>query len=67
MRSPEGIDYWRHGVYRAIVEPERLVFTYISDDPASNPEHETIVTMSVIRDRLAFYPNKVDRIDSSGD
>jgi uncharacterized protein YndB with AHSA1/START domain len=45
MRSPDGIDYWRHGVYREIVEPERLVFTYISDDPVSDPVHETIVTM----------------------
>jgi uncharacterized protein YndB with AHSA1/START domain len=46
MRSPEGIDYWRHGVYREIVEPERLVFTYISDDPASDPDHKTIVTIT---------------------
>jgi uncharacterized protein YndB with AHSA1/START domain len=45
MRSPEGVDYWRHGNYLEVVEPERLVFTYISDDPQSDPEHETIVTM----------------------
>jgi uncharacterized protein YndB with AHSA1/START domain len=46
MRSPDGIDYWRHGVYQEIVEPERLVFTYISDDPVSDPDHETIVTIT---------------------
>jgi len=45
MRSPEGVDYWRRGSYLEIVEPERLVFTYISDDPESDPEHETVVTM----------------------
>lgn len=45
MRSPEGVDYWRRGNYLEVVEPERLVFTYISDDPASDPEHETVVTM----------------------
>ena len=27
MRSPDGVDYWRHGVYFEVVEPERLVFT----------------------------------------
>ena len=45
MRSPEGVDYRRRGNYLEVVEPERLVFTYISDDPASDPEHETVVTM----------------------
>jgi uncharacterized protein YndB with AHSA1/START domain len=45
MRSPEGKDYWRRGVYLEVVEPERLVFTYISDDPVSDPEHETVVTI----------------------
>ena len=46
MRSPGGFDYWRHGVYLEVIEPERLVFTYISDDPASDPGHETIVTIN---------------------
>ena len=45
MRSPEGVDYWRRGIYLEVVEPERLVFTYFSDDPESDPEHETVVTM----------------------
>jgi uncharacterized protein YndB with AHSA1/START domain len=45
MRSPKGGEYWRHGVYLEITAPERLVFTYVSDDPESDPEHETIVTM----------------------
>lgn len=50
MRSPEGREYWRHGTYLEVVEPERLVFTYVSDDPESDPERETIVTM-IFEDR----------------
>ena len=46
MRSPEGRDYWREGVYREIVAPERLVFTYLSDDPVGSPDHETLVTVT---------------------
>jgi uncharacterized protein YndB with AHSA1/START domain len=46
MRSPEGRDYWRKGVYREVVAPERLVFTYVSDDPLGEPGHETLVTVS---------------------
>lgn len=46
MRSPEGKDFWREGVYREIVAPERLVFTYVSDDPLGNPGHETLVTVT---------------------
>ena len=46
MRSPDGKDYWRRGIYLEVVEPERLVLTYISDDPLSDPDHETIVTVT---------------------
>ena len=28
MRSPEGTEHWLQGVYRELVEPERLVSTY---------------------------------------
>jgi uncharacterized protein YndB with AHSA1/START domain len=46
MRSPEGRDYWRRGIYREVVAPERLVFTYVSDDPLGEPGHETLVTVT---------------------
>ena len=46
MRAPDGKDYWRKGVYREVVAPERLVFTYVSDDPLSEPAHETLVTVT---------------------
>jgi uncharacterized protein YndB with AHSA1/START domain len=46
MRSPEGIDYWKQGVYREIVEPERLVFTFAWEDPEGTPGHQTLVTVT---------------------
>ena len=36
MRSPEGQDYWNTGVYREIVEPERIVYTDSFSDAAGN-------------------------------
>ena len=46
MRSPEGEDHWAHGVYREIVAPERLVFTYAFEDATGKPGHETLVTVT---------------------
>lgn len=46
MRSPEGKEYWRHGIYLEVSPPRRIAFTYLSDDPNSDPEHETIVTVT---------------------
>jgi uncharacterized protein YndB with AHSA1/START domain len=48
MRSPEGKAYWRYGEYRDVVAPERLVFTYFSDDPYAEPEREMLVTIDLI-------------------
>jgi uncharacterized protein YndB with AHSA1/START domain len=45
-RSPEGVEHWKQGVYREIVEPERLVFTFAWEDVVGNPGHETLVTVS---------------------
>jgi len=46
MRSPQGTEHWKRGVYREIVEPERLVFTFAWEDAEGNPGHETLVTVS---------------------
>jgi len=46
MRSPEGVDHWKQGVYREVVEPERLVFTFAWEDAEGKPGHETLVTVS---------------------
>ena len=46
MRSPEGVDHWLQGIYREIIEPERLVFTYAFEDATGKPGHETLVTVT---------------------
>ena len=43
MRSPDGKDYWGRGVYREIVEPERLAFiSHLS--VSRNGQHLTNLT-----------------------
>jgi uncharacterized protein YndB with AHSA1/START domain len=37
MRSPEGKDIWGIGIYREIVEPERIVYTDAFADAQGNP------------------------------
>jgi uncharacterized protein YndB with AHSA1/START domain len=37
MRSPEGKDYFGKGVYREIVEPERIIYTDFFVDEKGNP------------------------------
>src|SRR4051812_13099739 len=32
MRSPAGVDHWVRGVYREVVPPERLSFTWVRED-----------------------------------
>jgi uncharacterized protein YndB with AHSA1/START domain len=42
QRDPSGQEYGFHGVYREIVPPERLVFTFIFDP---FPKHDAVVTV----------------------
>jgi uncharacterized protein YndB with AHSA1/START domain len=46
MRSPQGREDRQRGIFREIVPPERLVFTYAFEDAAGNPGHETLVTVT---------------------
>lgn len=47
MRDPDGGDHWLYGVYREIVEPERLVFTWRWANEQWQPiSPETIVTVT---------------------
>jgi uncharacterized protein YndB with AHSA1/START domain len=46
MRSPEGRDFWGKGIYREIVEPERIVFTDFFADKEGNPVPATHYGMS---------------------
>jgi uncharacterized protein YndB with AHSA1/START domain len=45
MRSPDGTEYSQHGVFREIVEPERLVFTFTWGD---DPDHEMLVAVTFV-------------------
>jgi uncharacterized protein YndB with AHSA1/START domain len=46
MRASDGSVIRKHGVYREIMAPERLVLTYITDDGAGKPGPETLVTVT---------------------
>ena len=50
MRSPDGVEYWKRGVYREIVEPERIVFTFAWEDADGNPGHELLTTVTFAED-----------------
>src|SRR3546814_9767960 len=47
MRSPEGTEHRMHGVYREIVEPEKISFSWTWIDVAGNAGHETLVTVTL--------------------
>lgn len=46
MRSPEGTDHRKRGVYREIVAPERIVFSFAWEEPDGRLGHETLVTVT---------------------
>jgi uncharacterized protein YndB with AHSA1/START domain len=46
MRGPNSVDYPGSGVYREIVEPERLVFTNIAEDQEGNTVLDGITTVT---------------------
>ncbi|HYL57325.1 MAG TPA: SRPBCC domain-containing protein [Candidatus Acidoferrales bacterium] len=46
MKSPQGREDRQRGVFREVVEPERLIFTYAFEDEAGNAGHEMIVSVS---------------------
>ncbi len=45
MVAPDGKELWHGGIYREVVEPERLVFTWNWEDPEKEPKHETVATV----------------------
>jgi uncharacterized protein YndB with AHSA1/START domain len=47
MRGPDGILRTKRGVYREVVAPERLAFTYAWEDADGNPGHEMLVTLTL--------------------
>jgi uncharacterized protein YndB with AHSA1/START domain len=48
MRSPAGEEHWLQGVFREIVEPERLVSTFVWTDVEGRPVlPETLLTITL--------------------
>ena len=77
LRAPDGTIVVKHGVYREIVAPERLVFTYVTyddvDDRTADPETIVTVTFADLgkgRTRLtlrhAAFRTEADRLDHQG-
>ena len=69
MRGPDGKDYWLEGVYREIVEPQRIVFTWErngADDP--HPGHTLLtVTLDEVdggKTRLTLHQAAFDATES---
>lgn len=64
LRRPDGTILVEHGIYREVVPPERLVFTYNSE--GANPvEPETVVTVTLSklsngRTRLTLRHSGID-------
>ncbi len=46
MRAPDGTVITKRGVYREVVIPERLVFTYITEYADGSVDPETLVTVT---------------------
>ena len=47
MRSPEGKDHIVSGVYREVLPPERLIFTWAWEEDGARG-HETVVTIELL-------------------
>jgi uncharacterized protein YndB with AHSA1/START domain len=60
MRGPSGAVSVKHGIYREVAAPERLVFTYNTEDQAGVVDPETLVTVTLVdlgggRTRLTLW------------
>jgi len=68
IRSPEGTDHWMQGIYREIVEPERLVFSFAWEDETGQPKHQTLVTVTFVaqknKTRLTFHQAPFESVES---
>ena len=47
MQAPDGAVFLKHGVYREVVPPERLVFTYVNEEPDGTQGPVTLVTVTL--------------------
>jgi uncharacterized protein YndB with AHSA1/START domain len=74
IRTPGGAVVTKHGVYREVTAPERLVFTYITEGATGTVDPETLVTVTFAdlggRTRLTLRHTRFEtdaaRIDHQG-
>jgi uncharacterized protein YndB with AHSA1/START domain len=68
MRSPDGKDHRNGGVYREVVEPERLVYTFAWYDEDGKPGIETVVTITLAeaagKTRMVFRQTGFDTVSA---
>jgi uncharacterized protein YndB with AHSA1/START domain len=68
MRSPEGTDHRKRGIYREIVEPARIVFTFAWEQPDGRLGHELLVTVTFeaigARTRLTLRQGVFDTVEN---
>ncbi|MFZ2061551.1 MAG: SRPBCC domain-containing protein [Candidatus Binatus sp.] len=47
MVSPAGVENWVRGVFREVLEPERLAFTWAHENADGTIGHETLITVTL--------------------
>lgn len=67
-KGPGGGEFVSRSVFREIVEPERLVFTFAWEHAEGNPKHETLVTITFVEQNgqtlLTFHHGMFDSVSS---
>ena len=67
-KAPDGQEYVARSVFREIVEPERLVFTYAWEDAEGKPKHETLVRLTLVEQNgktlLTFHQGVFESVAS---
>ena len=68
IHGPDGHVHGMSGNFRAIVEPEKIVFTFAWDDEHGDPADETLVTVTLTaegeRTRLTFRQEPFDKAET---
>jgi uncharacterized protein YndB with AHSA1/START domain len=67
-KAPDGREYVSRSVFREIMEPERLVFSYSWEDAEGKPKHETLVTITFVEQHgktlLTFHQGVFESVTS---
>jgi uncharacterized protein YndB with AHSA1/START domain len=72
MKSASGAVYVKHGVYREVTAPEKLSFTYNTEDEKGVVDPETVVTITLVdlgddRTRLTLHHTGFETAPSRDD